>query len=93
MYMQKRLGFFGKNRPFRTKGIKDGIIAYPIDRQQSQNHAPPAAPSNYLKKVLDKSILFLYNRMCELKKTFQYAPLAQLAEHLTLNQGVQGSSP
>ena len=23
----------------------------------------------------------------------QYAPLAQLVEHLTLNQGVQGSSP
>ena len=24
---------------------------------------------------------------------FEYAPLAQLVEHLTLNQGVQGSSP
>ena len=24
---------------------------------------------------------------------FTYAPLAQLVEHLTLNQGVQGSSP
>ena len=23
----------------------------------------------------------------------EYAPLAQLVEHLTLNQGVQGSSP
>ena len=23
----------------------------------------------------------------------EYAPLAQLAEHLTLNQGVQGSNP
>ena len=28
------------------------------------------------------------NETCE-----QYAPLAQLVEHLTLNQGVQGSSP
>ena len=25
--------------------------------------------------------------------TFKYAPLAQLEEHLTLNQGVPGSSP
>ena len=24
---------------------------------------------------------------------YQYAPLAQLVEHLTLNQGVHGSSP
>ena len=27
------------------------------------------------------------------KSTPGYAPLAQLVEHLTLNQGVQGSSP
>ena len=27
------------------------------------------------------------------KKSPGYAPLAQLVEHLTLNQGVQGSSP
>ena len=26
-------------------------------------------------------------------KVLGYAPLAQLVEHLTLNQGVQGSSP
>ena len=26
-------------------------------------------------------------------KTQEHAPLAQLAEHLTLNQGVQGSNP
>jgi len=25
--------------------------------------------------------------------SLKYAPLAQLVEHLTLNQGVQGSSP
>ena len=27
------------------------------------------------------------------RETPKYAPLAQLVEHLTLNQGVQGSSP
>ena len=27
------------------------------------------------------------------KESLVYAPLAQLVEHLTLNQGVQGSSP
>ena len=27
------------------------------------------------------------------KRTKEYAPLAQLVEHLTLNQGVQGSNP
>ena len=27
------------------------------------------------------------------EKTQRHAPLAQLVEHLTLNQGVQGSSP
>ena len=27
------------------------------------------------------------------RKTKEYAPLAQLVEHLTLNQGVQGSNP
>ena len=27
------------------------------------------------------------------KGRVKYAPLAQLVEHLTLNQGVQGSSP
>ena len=27
------------------------------------------------------------------KLTITYAPLAQLAEHLTLNQGVHGSNP
>ena len=26
-------------------------------------------------------------------RSTEYAPLAQLVEHLTLNQGVQGSSP
>ena len=27
------------------------------------------------------------------KQALEHAPLAQLVEHLTLNQGVQGSSP
>ena len=36
-----------------------------------------------------------YNNFCVLDKPQQtrFAPLAQLVEHLTLNQGVQGSSP
>ncbi len=29
----------------------------------------------------------------QVTQTYKYAPLAQLVEHLTLNQGVQGSSP
>ena len=34
--------------------------------------------------------IIMYNKFCRRKR---YAPLAQLAEHLTLNQGVQGSNP
>ncbi len=33
------------------------------------------------------------NIIKSLDKTTSYARLAQLAEHLTLNQGVQGSNP
>ena len=33
-----------------------------------------------------------YNNSC-VQGTQENAPLAQLAEHLTLNQGVQGSNP
>ena len=33
------------------------------------------------------------NRSSILLRVTIYAPLAQLVEHLTLNQGVQGSSP
>jgi hypothetical protein len=40
-------------------------------------------------KVLAKFITIPYNNICVQKKV----PLAQLVEHLTLNQGVQGSSP
>ena len=32
-------------------------------------------------------------RVCGEEQNRKYAPLAQLVEHLTLNQGVQGSSP
>ena len=36
-----------------------------------------------------------YNNSCMLRNMhfIGHAPLAQLVEHLTLNQGVQGSSP
>ena len=45
----------------------------------------------YFKKKLAIMNLLYYNNFCSLE--LQHAPLAQLVEHLTLNQGVQGSSP
>ena len=36
---------------------------------------------------------FLYSVFRALFQSLPYAPLAQLVEHLTLNQGVPGSSP
>ena len=51
------------------------------------------------KKVLDFFVIIGYNNFCAVEETVQdkknhiYARLAQLEEHLTLNQGVQGSSP
>ena len=48
-----------------------------------------------LKKTIDKTNMIWYyitrGRQEHNKKG--YAPLAQLVEHLTLNQGVRGSSP
>ena len=38
-------------------------------------------------------ITFLYLLCSVFRVYLGYAPLAQLVEHLTLNQGVQGSSP
>ena len=40
-------------------------------------------------------ILLGYNHSCvvKYKQTIKYALLAHLVEHLTLNQGVRGSSP
>ena len=35
----------------------------------------------------------IYNQSCVLRNAKEHASLAQLVEHLTLNQGVQGSSP
>ena len=52
-----------------------------------------------IKKVLDFFVIIGYNNFCAVEETVQdkknhiYARLAQLEEHLTLNQGVQGSSP
>ena len=42
------------------------------------------------KKSIDKSKKVWYYIFCDVEI---YAPLAQLVEHLTLHQGVQGSSP
>ena len=51
----------------------------------------------FLKKTLAKHKTLYYNNFCVLQRTQTadtgHAPLAQLVEHLTLNQGVQGSSP
>jgi hypothetical protein len=47
--------------------------------------------NNYKKRV-DFSTLFYYNSN-HVEKIITQARLAQLAEHLTLNQGVQGSNP
>ena len=48
-----------------------------------------------IKKVLAILKYILYNkfRLEETIKNISFALLAQLEEHLTLNQGVQGSSP
>ena len=48
------------------------------------------------KKVLAFTRKLLYNIPCVEEKPYETkedARLAQLAEHLTLNQGVQGSNP
>ncbi len=45
---------------------------------------------NFLKKVVANSNSLCYILSCVVNTD---APLAQLVEHLTLNQGVQGSSP
>ena len=49
----------------------------------------------FLKFSVDKCLITPYTFTCSGDKAEQnkYAPLAQLAEHLTLNQGVQGSNP
>ena len=38
-------------------------------------------------------LLLLLSPLFSFQGTWKRAPLAQLVEHLTLNQGVQGSSP
>ena len=43
-------------------------------------------------KIFSKYHLLL-SRCCAIIFSSEYASLAQLAEHLTLNQGVQGSNP
>ena len=53
---------------------------------------------NFLQKTLVKTRSMPYNISCRwaiqrFSETKENAPLAQLVEHLTLNQGVQGSSP
>ena len=45
-----------------------------------------------MKKMLAFFIATRYTMTC-VEMTQAQAPLAQLAEHLTLNQGVQGSNP
>ena len=45
------------------------------------------------KKMLAFYHKVVYYTLCALKQAHTYGPLAQLVEHLTLNQGVQGSNP
>ena len=45
-----------------------------------------------VKKSVDTDSILCYTMSC-VEITQGHAPLAQLAEHLTLNQGVQGSNP
>ena len=51
----------------------------------------------FLKKPLAILLKVYYNVPCHSERVTNihmiFAPLAQLVEHLTLNQGVQGSSP
>ena len=47
----------------------------------------------FLKKVTKKFGGFAESSYLCTRKTKNVAPVAQLVEHLTLNQGVQGSSP
>ena len=49
-----------------------------------------------IKKTLEIIKKILYNISCvkeKINSIMRNAPLAQLVEHLTLNQGVQGSNP
>ena len=55
---------------------------------------PPAGPledfEQKIKKSIDKDIEIMY--IINVAK-MRYEPLAQLAEHLTFNQGARGSNP
>ena len=46
-----------------------------------------------MKKVVDFCFWICYYTKCAADKAVSCGSLAQLAEHLTLNQGVQGSNP
>ena len=58
------------------------------DGGRRQGVPRPHFYSHFRKKTLAISANIDYNIPVD-----RYAPLAQLVEHLTLNQGVQGSSP
>lgn len=47
---------------------------------------------NFFKKSVDICFKFLYNNLRCQATTTQYGSLAQLAEHLTFNQGVPSSN-
>ena len=47
----------------------------------------------FFKKSVDICFKVLYNNLRCQATTTQYGSLAQLAEHLTFNQGVPGSNP
>ena len=61
--------------------------------QLTGTNSPRAWPTIYAGNGLPSILFFVRFWRCKRKTSEWYAPLAQLVEHLTLNQGVQGSSP
>ena len=61
--------------------------------QLTGTNSPRAWPTIYAGNGLPSILFFVRFWRCKRKTSEWYAPLAQLVEHLTLNQGVQGSNP
>ena len=70
----------------RRRGQDCFLLALPVKKHFSRSERASAASA-----MSEVQIYFLEPSAAGLKS--RYAPLAQLVEHLTLNQGVQGSSP
>ena len=67
-----------------TRSIFDfAVVAQLVERHLAKVEV--ASPSLVYRSMAREILIFLGAR--------EYAPLAQLVEHLTLNQGVEGSNP